>query len=212
MARKKKVSYWEKFRTNTRTSIGSGIFALVVVVGAFLLLNSFSQNSDETKKSQNQKQEQKNNQESSDLKNTKLEAKTSTKVHVVVKGESLSKISEVYYGDKDKWQVIAAENKLANPNIIHTGNALTIPDLKEQTSSIATNNQTSVGKTTETVSQPKTYTVIRGDTLWEISQQFYNGDGYQWFKIRDANPREVGLLPNGRPLITPGTTLTIPID
>ena len=50
MARKKKVSFWEKFRTKTRSSIGSGIFALVVIVGAFLLLNSFSQNSDETKK------------------------------------------------------------------------------------------------------------------------------------------------------------------
>ena len=144
------------------------------------------------------------------MKNTKLEAKTTPKIHVVVKGESLSKISEIYYRDKDKWQVIAAENKLANPNIIHAGNMLTIPDLNRQTSSIATSDQTNISKTTENLSQPKTYTVLRGDTLWEISQQFYKGDGYQWFKIRDANPREVGLLPNGRPLITTGTVLIIP--
>src|SRR3989344_5579850 len=170
MARKKKVSFWEKFKLQTRASIGSGILALILIVGAFLLLNSFSQNSKETKKSQDQKQEQKKNQDSPELKNTKLEAKTSAKIHVVVKGESLSKISEAYYGDKEKWQVIAAENKLANPNIIHTGNSLTIPDLSRQTSSIATNDQTSVRKTTETVIQPKTYTVVRGDTLWEISQ------------------------------------------
>lgn len=207
---RKKISFWEKFKLQTKTSIGSGVLALLFIFVAFLLFNGFSQNLKETSNNQDQKQEQSNKQEFSELKNSKLEAKSSSKTHVVVKGESLSKISQAYYGDKDKWQVIAAENKLANPNVIHTGNTLTIPDLRRQTSSIATNDETSVTKTTETVSQPKTYTVVRGDTLWEISQQFYNGDGYQWFKIRDANPGKVGLLANGRPLITPDTTLTIP--
>lgn len=51
------------------------------------------------------------------------------------------------------------------------------------------------------------YTVVRGDTLWEISEASY-GTGAEWHKIADAN--NVSYLANGNPLIVPGQELTIP--
>ncbi|MFC1780131.1 LysM peptidoglycan-binding domain-containing protein [Patescibacteria group bacterium] len=54
------------------------------------------------------------------------------------------------------------------------------------------------------------YTVLWGDTLWEISEARY-GSGFEWVKIRDANLDDVGFLPNGsRALIVPGQVLNLP--
>jgi nucleoid-associated protein YgaU len=47
--------------------------------------------------------------------------------YTVVKGDSLWSISVKAYGDGYKWVNIAKANKLANPNIIHAGNVLTLP-------------------------------------------------------------------------------------
>lgn len=55
-----------------------------------------------------------------------------------------------------------------------------------------------------------TYTVVWGDTLWEIAEGRY-GSGFEWGKIKDANLDKVGYLPNGsRALIIPGQVLTLP--
>lgn len=54
--------------------------------------------------------------------------------------------------------------------------------------------------------QPKTYTVVRGDCLWNIAKKFY-GNGAQYAKIYDANRGVIGGNPN---LIYPGQVLTIP--
>ncbi len=51
------------------------------------------------------------------------------------------------------------------------------------------------------------YSVERGDTLWEIAEAAY-GDGSQWHKIADAN--SISYLTNGNPLILPGQNLNIP--
>lgn len=63
----------------------------------------------------------------------------------------------------------------------------------------------------QTVSSPapanqnKTYTVVRGDCLWNIAKKFY-GNGSQYTKIYNAN-RDKIKRPN---LIYPGQVLTIP--
>jgi nucleoid-associated protein YgaU len=44
-----------------------------------------------------------------------------------VKGDSLWKIAVRAYGDGYKWVSIAKANKLVNPNLIHSGNVLTLP-------------------------------------------------------------------------------------
>jgi len=55
-----------------------------------------------------------------------------------------------------------------------------------------------------------TYTVISGDTLWEIAEGLY-GDGSQWTKILGANQANVGYLANGQQaLIVPGQVLVLP--
>ena len=64
----------------------------------------------------------------------KVEAKLTTEItnaisgatYQVVKGDTLWNISVRAYGDGYKWVEIAKENKLANPNIIHPGNILTL--------------------------------------------------------------------------------------
>jgi nucleoid-associated protein YgaU len=47
--------------------------------------------------------------------------------YTVVKGDSLWSISEAAYGNGYRWTEIAKVNKLDNPNVIHTGNVLTLP-------------------------------------------------------------------------------------
>lgn len=196
----------QKFLSERRSTISSGILALVIIVVGFLAFNSLSQSPSNTK---TQKQETKSQQKPVDAtqhtQTNNSNGKVNAVTHTVVSGESLSQISKTYYGDGNKWTLIATENKLANPEIIHRGNVLVIPGISStDPKAVATTPATS------TKTPAKTYIVKSGDCLWTISQAFYNGDGYQWFKIRDANPGKVGLLANGRPLIVPGTVLTIP--
>ncbi len=47
--------------------------------------------------------------------------------YTVVKGDSLWKIAVKVYGNGNAWTKISTANKLANPNIIHSGNLLSIP-------------------------------------------------------------------------------------
>ena len=56
------------------------------------------------------------------------------------------------------------------------------------------------------VSQNKTYTVVRGDCLWNIAKKFY-GNGSQYTKIYNANKDKI-KNPN---LIYVGQVLTIPV-
>ncbi|MEK7611632.1 MAG: LysM peptidoglycan-binding domain-containing protein [Patescibacteria group bacterium] len=54
------------------------------------------------------------------------------------------------------------------------------------------------------------YTVVSGDTLWEIAVGRY-GTGFQWSKILEANKGTVGFLANGQQaLIVPGQVLNLP--
>lgn len=58
--------------------------------------------------------------------------------------------------------------------------------------------------------QTGSYTVVSGDTLWEISEATY-GDGTRWLDILNANADSVGYLPDGsQALIFVGQTLLIP--
>lgn len=63
----------------------------------------------------------------------------------------------------------------------------------------------------ETVSSPapaaaQTYTVVKGDCLWNIAKRFY-GNGSKYSVIYNANRSVIGGNPN---LIYPGQVLTIP--
>ena len=55
-------------------------------------------------------------------------------VHIVQKGESLSKIAKAYYNDSSRWVDIYKANKdlIKDPNLIHIGWRLKIPDITER--------------------------------------------------------------------------------
>lgn len=61
-------------------------------------------------------------------------------------------------------------------------------------------------KRTSAKAVPDTYTVKKGDCLWNIAKKFY-GDGAKYTKIYNANKKTIGSNPN---LIRPGQVLKIP--
>lgn len=61
-------------------------------------------------------------------------------------------------------------------------------------------------KRASTKAVPDTYTVKKGDCLWNIAKKFY-GDGAKHTKIYNANKKTIGSNPN---LIRPGQILKIP--
>jgi nucleoid-associated protein YgaU len=52
------------------------------------------------------------------------------RTYTVVAGDSLSKIAKREYGDANKWHQIYAANKatISNPDLIHPGQVLTLPN------------------------------------------------------------------------------------
>ena len=93
-------------------------------------------------------------------------------VHKVVKGESLWVLAEKYYGDGFKWEELAKENNLTEYSL-EIGQELKVPANDE------------FAQADNTIASD-TYTVVHGDTLWNIAVRTY-GDGYKWLKIAEAN-------------------------
>ena len=189
--RKPKVNFWQ----SSRSTIISGIIAIVVIIGLFVIFNALPA-TQPAKQTESTKTEQSNDQstEKSTAKETPKQdtsKQTTTKLpakHTVVAGDSLWDISTKYYEDGYKWVLIATENKIANPNLINPNQVLNIPKADTKV---------------------REYTVASGDCLWSIAEKFY-GNGFDWTKIRDMNPGKIGILSNGEPLITPGQTLVVP--
>lgn len=115
--------------------------------------------------------------------------------HTVVAGESLWTVAEKYYGSGYNWVDIAAENELANPNLIEKGQALSIPKAAVK----KPEQRTAFGP----VIQDKEYAVQKGDHLWGIAVRAYQ-DGYRWPEIAAANQ-----IANPD-IIEPGTVLVLP--
>lgn len=129
------------------------------------------------------------------------QTKTLPTKYTVVEGDDLWKISEKFYGTGYNWTDIAKENNLPSPNLIGAGQELVIPDVEPKVESQA-KPTVQVASATNSISG-ETYTVVRGDTLWDISIRAYQ-DGYKWTLIAKTN----GLTNPG--LIHPGNTLVIP--
>ena len=103
--------------------------------------------------------------------------------HTVVKGETLWSIAESSYGSGYNWVDIKSANNLKSEDI-EIGQKLIIPN------DIVAKQPTTTEKV-ETISQAKTitgdtYTVEKGDSLWNIAVRAY-GDGFKWTEIAKAN-------------------------
>ena len=66
----------------------------------------------------------------SDVRGGSSSTASTSKTYTVVSGDSLSKIARRFYGDAGQWKKIHAANidKVPNPDLIHPGQVLTIPD------------------------------------------------------------------------------------
>lgn len=101
--------------------------------------------------------------------------------HTVVNGESLWSIAEDSYGSGYNWVDIKTANNL-DGEILEVGQKLIIPEdveAKEPTTTIK-------DLTTKTIIDDDTYTVEKGDNLWDIAVRAY-GDGYRWTEIAQVN-------------------------
>lgn len=80
--------------------------------------------------------------------------------------------------------------------------------VRQVTVNVTTTKATVQATTTrvDSTSTPKTYTVVKGDCLWNIAKKYY-GSGALYTKIYEANKSVIGSNPN---LIYPGQVLTIP--
>lgn len=120
--------------------------------------------------------------------------------YTVQEGDHLWKIAEDYYSSGYNWVDIARENNLERPNQLAVGQKLTLPKAEVKQPTI-----TADGKAAPTI-EGDTYTVQKGDHLWEIAIRAY-GDGYRWTSIYQANKDLIGPNPG---LIKPEQTLSIP--
>ena len=136
-----------------------------------------------------------NPQKAQELKDVTLSRK-----YEVATGDTLWSISEKYYKSGFNWTDIAKANKIENPDLIEKGTKIILPDIKENISSV----NSALPEVTPTNAIPEnSYTVQKGDDLWNIAVRAY-GDGYKWVEIANANNlSEPGLIFSGNTLKLP---------
>lgn len=103
-------------------------------------------------------------------------------VYTVKSGDTLSSIAAKY---KTTYQKLAAYNGISNPNKIYVGQKIKIP-----------------GTAKPAASSTKTYTVVRGDTLWGIAQKFL-GNGSRYKEIKTLNGLKSDTITVGQKLKLP---------
>lgn len=121
--------------------------------------------------------------------------------HVVVKGETLWSIAESSYGSGYNWVDIKKANNLTSDSI-EVGQKLVIPENITVSQPTTTEKAETTNLKSATI-QGETYTVVKGDNLWNIAVRAY-GDGYKWTEIAKANK-----LTNPD-IIHAGNVLTLP--
>lgn len=128
---------------------------------------------------------------------TEVTETTTSKTHIVQKGENLWAIAEKYYGSGYNWVDIAKENNLKNAGFITAGQTLTMPEVPAKLAT--TTGFKAVG---EPISGG-TYTVVKGDCLWNIAVRAY-GDGYKWVEIvKENNLKNPDIIHAGNILVLP---------
>lgn len=189
--------------------------ALIILVIGILVFNYFNRNKATLGPAQQTEQAQQSPQP--DVAQDKLPGP-----YTVKEGDTLFIIAEKYYGEGNKFDAIAQENKLSSPDEITVGQVLQIPKLESQvaeaspTSSpqpspaqVAEEEQqgTGIGGGNTTIWGPRiegnTYTVVEDDWLSKIAGRAY-GDIMAYEKIAQANNI------SNPDHIEPGMVLTIP--
>jgi len=181
----------KKFKANEQT-ISMILGVLVILVVGALIINYFH-NAQPAKENQSASEEIATQESGSQP--IKLEELPT--VYTVKAGDNLWKIAETVYGSGYNWVDIAKENHLKNPNLVYAGQELKIPKAEPITPKISQSTEVVEPITGET------YTVVKGDNLWQIAVRAY-GDGYQWVKIaRESKLANPDLIHSGNILKIP---------
>ena len=152
------------------TSLFLGIVVVVVaaiLVFSFLKGRNFNKNTSSESTSTAQEQQAK---------------KVLPKTYEVKAGDDLWTISEKIYGSGYNWVDLASANKMENPQLLFVGTKLTVPDVKVKV--VVENAKEAEGNANPITTV--TYTVQKGDYLWNIAVRAY-GDGFKWVEIAKAN-------------------------
>lgn len=130
------------------------------------------------------------------------------RIHRVAEGESLSRIAERIYGDRELWKALAAYNtdRLPNPNVLKTGLVLRIPpkelltgDASPATTPVAVRDPLAAPQTS------RAHVVREGETLSEIAAATL-GSSRRWPELVAANRDRI----SDPDRVLPGTELRIP--
>ena len=104
----------------------------------------------------------------------------------VEKGDHLWKIAEKVYGSGYNWVDIANANNLKNPSLVAVGLELKLPKVAVKMTANQKEQLQTVKISSSRVIEGESYTVVKGDNLWEIAVRAY-ANGYRWPEIARAN-------------------------
>ena len=131
------------------------------------------------------------------------------RIHRVAEGESLSRIAERIYGDRELWKALAAYNtdRLPNPNVLKTGLVLRIPPKEVLLGGTAPATSTvAVRDPLANSASGRSHVVREGETLSEIAAATL-GSSRRWPELVAANRDRI----SDPDRVLPGTELRIPI-
>jgi nucleoid-associated protein YgaU len=110
--------------------------------------------------------------------------------------ESMFTIAQAWFGDANKWDLIARANPLVDPQYLQIGQELRMPPRDAKREPVPERDE----------GESIIYVVRPGDSLSKIARAYYS-DGGLWKVIFDANQT---LLKDGANSLRPGMKLTIP--
>lgn len=178
--RNRKQSLWNQIRWGE--SYTSFILGLVVIIVSFVLVISFVKNKN-TKVDTGRGQTSSISTKETPQENT---VNNSQAVYTIKTGDTLWSIAENFYNSGYNWVDIARANNLENPRLIHAGNKLAIPNTKRIVAGSPIVKQPQIETKENTSITENSYTVVKGDNLWNIAVKAY-GDGFRWVDIAKAN-------------------------
>ncbi len=114
-----------------------------------------------------------------------LPARPEYRIYTVQDGDTMSSIATRWFGDEQKWHLIAKANPLVDPSRLRIGQTLRIPPRGTHREPAA---PVSDGKA-------ETYTVRSGDTLSTIAEEVY-GKADLWTHVYAANRDRIGSNPD----------------
>lgn len=124
--------------------------------------------------------------------------------YTVKQDDSLWTIADAWFGNADRWDLIANANPLIDPDRLKPGQVLRLPPKNA--------DRRPPERRRVSPNEPNTYTIRSGDSLWRIAKAQY-GDETKWSIIYDANRATIGPDPArlkvGRSLRIPPPTRSV---